>query len=118
MERECPPEGHGLKSRVGLLEHTLVSKPDMGDKTVCCLFLPSVFTSPQNQPSRPLSPLGSLDPPCRKPWLWLGRTLLPSRVSSHTEDMGREDSCPSQFSCRIYNALSQIRQSLLRFPVI
>jgi len=69
-----------------------------------------IFTSPQT-----LLALASLDPPPRKPFLLLGRTLLPLRASTHTEDMGQVGSCTAQLSCRICKVLSHIRRSLLCF---
>lgn len=101
--RETPLEGHGLESHMGLLKHTLDSKPDMGDETVCFLFLP-----PQTKSSNPLSPLASLDPLCRKHFPLLGRMLLPLRMSN-TKDVGQEDSCPSQLSHFIYSKLKTDR---------
>lgn len=77
MVRETPAEGHGLESHVGLLKCTMVSKSDMGDKTVCSLSPPSVLTSPQNQPSRPLSLWASLDCPSKKCFLLLGGHFCP-----------------------------------------
>lgn len=96
-----------------VVKHPLDSMPDMGDKIVCSLSLPSVFTSPQNQSSRPLSLWASPDCPSKKLFLLLGGHFCPWEQTPTSRTWGKGIPALHSFHISFIMLLSQIY-----FPVV
>lgn len=113
MARDSSAEGYGLETCAELLKHTLDSKPDMGDKIVCSLSLPPVFTSPQNQSPRPPSLWVSLECPYKKHFLLLGGHFCPWEQTPTSKAWGKGIPALHSFHISFIMLLSQIY-----FPVV